>query len=153
MFLTCTLQGALQVWDARQGGKAASQLSKPAAVRQPLMSLAVHPANPHACGTGSAGGDIALWDLRGAGAAPVQQVAVAGSVDGLSYYDGAGVPLAFCTSRGAVGVVREGGSQAVLLHEEPGAAVVGMCLSTAGAVSQLCCCNDQEGLLFMANAL
>lgn len=153
-FVTASLQGVLQAWDTRQRGApallCAPPATSPAARRAPLLSLAAHPAHPHACATGDADGTVAVWDLRTAAQAARHEVG--GAVGGLCYdASGGGAQLAFCTSRGAVGVAGEGGVR--VMFTEPGAAVEAVCTSAAGAVGQLCCATEMEGLVFAAHVL
>ncbi|KAI3428409.1 hypothetical protein D9Q98_007236 [Chlorella vulgaris] len=62
--------------------------------------------------------------------------------------------LIYCTSGGAVGVIRDvAAATGRLLFQEPTAAVRACCLGAAGPCSQVFACTDQEGLLYMANAL
>ena len=62
--------------------------------------------------------------------------------------------LVYCTSGGAIGVLRDAAAGAGrLVFQEPTAAVRACCLGAAGPCTQLFCATDQEGLVFMANAL
>ena len=146
-----------------------------------ITCLDVHPAQHYCCATGGADGSVAVWDLRAASAAATatsagssqqqqsQQAAavaccsVAGSsgagVCDLRFEGGASIGsgsqrLVYCTSGGAIGVLRDAAAGAGrLLFQEPTAAVRACCLGAAGPCTQLFCATDQEGLVFMANAL
>lgn len=153
-FVTATLQGALQAWDLRQPAAPTSNCRAPAGqAADPLVALAAHPAQAHVCATGTAGGAVALWDLR-TGSQSARH-SVEGAVAALCYDragGGGGGQLAFGTSRGVVGLVGARGTRE--LYREPTAGVEALSFSGgAGAATQLCCATDQEGLVFMANAV
>lgn len=167
---------ALQLQQPAPTGTAAGVAALPTAA---ISCLDVHPAQHFACATGAADGSVAVWDLRAAsssasggpqqqGAAAAAQPAVAccsvtgGSGAGVCdvRFEGAGSigsgsqRLVYCTSGGAIGLLRDAAAGAGrLLFQEPTAAVRACCLGAAGPCSQLFATTDQEGLIYIANAL
>jgi hypothetical protein len=141
----------------------------------------VHPAQPFCCASGGADGGVAVWDLRSAGQQAQQGAAPAGVVrcaagdhgrsdDGASaavcdlrFEGSSGIGsgsqrLVYCTAGGAIGVLRDAAAAAAtarpqLLFREPTAAVRACCLGAGGPCTQLFCATDQEGLVYLANAL
>ena len=149
-----------------------------------ITALDVHPAQHYCVATGGADGTVAVWDLRSASSQQQQQqqqqqraqqqaagqgAAVAcctvggaggGAVcdlrfEGASSIGSGSQRLVYCTSGGAIGLLRDAASGAGrLLFQEPTAAVRACCLGAVAAPSpQLFCATDQEGLVFMANCL
>lgn len=145
-----------------------------------ITALDVHPAQHYCVATGAADGTVAVWDLRSASSSqqqqqqaqqppPQQQAAVAcctvggagaGAVcdlrfEGASTIGSGSQRLVYCTSGGAIGLLRDAASGAGrLLFQEPTAAVRACCLGAVAApAAQLFCATDQEGLVFMANCL
>jgi hypothetical protein len=77
------------MWDRRQPGRAGQ---KGRAAGQELSCLAVHPAQPHTCASGTKGGDIMLWDLR-QGQQPVSVLeAGGGAINDLHFDAGSDAP-------------------------------------------------------------
>ena len=136
--------GGVAVWDLRAasssgaGGSAAAASPGTAAAAAAAQKAAVT-----CCSVGGGGpGDVpaAVCDVRFEGAGGI----------------GSGSRrLVFCTAGGAIGVLREAAAGAAprLLFREPAAAVRACCLGAAGPCSQLFSVTDQEGLVYMANAL
>eukprot|EP00887_Chlorella_sp_A99_P008210 scaffold12.g8210.t1 len=174
--VTASLQGQLAQWDARAGGPAARPaLQAAAAGGQPLTCLDVHPAQSYSCAAGDAAGVVHVWDLRRAGTGEAALAQVGGSnaaavtslsFDAVSATSAAvgGQQLVYGTAAGEVGVLAAPahGAAAVAtaaapparrLYQEPAAGVVALCLGAAGPSSQLLCLTEQEGLVFLGNAL
>lgn len=106
----CRRAGVLQAWDRREPGRPSQQSG---AAGHAMSCLAVHPAQPHLCASGSMGesGGILVWDLRQPGK-PAVAVAVPGNggVTDLHFDSGSdAAQLVFCTSGGLVGTARESG--------------------------------------------
>ena len=164
---------ALQLQQPVPASAAASLAALPAAA---ITCLDVHPAQHFACATGDASGCVAVWDLRAASSTPADQqpaqqaqqpAAACSSVGGGGgaavcdlRFQGAGSigsgsqQLVYCTSGGAIGLLRDAAAGAGrLLFQEPTAAVRALCLGGGGPCSQLFCATDSEGLIYMANAL
>ncbi len=164
----------LQLQQPAPAGAAPGVAALPAAA---ITCLDVHPAQHFACATGAADGSVAVWDLRAASSAAegaagqpagaVAQPAVAccsvtggtgASVCDLRFEGSGSIGsgsqrLVYCTSGGAIGLLRDAAAGAGrLLFQEPTAAVRACCLSAAGPVSQLFATTDQEGLVYIANA-
>lgn len=169
---------ALQLQQPSPASAAATVAALPAAG---ITCLDVHPAQHYCVATGGADGSVAVWDLRtasssssaAAAAMPArqQQQPVAGaaccsvasgssaSVCDVRFEGGSSIGsgsqrLVYCTSEGAIGLLRDAATGAGrLLFQEPTAAVRACCLGAAGPSSQLFCVTDQEGLVYMASAL
>lgn len=162
---------ALQLQQPAPAGAAPGVAALPAAA---ITCLDVHPAQHFACATGAADGSVAVWDLRaassagqqpGAGAA-AQPAVVCCSVtggtgasvcdlrfEGSSTIGSGSQRLVYCTSGGALGLLRDAAAGAGrLLFQEPTAAVRSCCLGATGPCSQLFAATDQEGLVYIANA-
>lgn len=152
--VTTSQQGVVHAWDLRSGAAGPTHsLSLDSGQRHPLLSLCVNPAQPHTLACGSSNGEVALWDLRNTGhcSARLQADSLSGAVTGLTYdTGGGGGRLLVSTSKGLIGAVA--GDRVVELYREPGASVDGMCVTSAGAASELFATTDQEVLVFMANA-
>ena len=173
---------ALQLQQPRPAGAPAAQVAAPPPAG--ITCLDVHPAQHYCCATGGADGSVAVWDLRRASSSGGQQqqllpggeiasvaccsLAAAGGgsggaavldlrFEGASSIGSGSQRLVFCTSGGAIGVLRDAAAAgtARLLFQEPTAAVQACCLGSAGGAcsSQLFCTTDQEGLVYLANAL
>ncbi|PRW44562.1 nuclear pore complex NUP43 [Chlorella sorokiniana] len=165
---------ALQLQQPVPAGTAPGVAALPAAA---ITCLDVHPAQHFACATGAADGSIAVWDLRaasasqqpgqqaGAGAAAAPAVAccsVTGGTgasvcdlrfEGSSTIGSGSQRLVYCTSGGALGLLRDAAAGAGrLLFQEPTAAVRGCCMGATGPCTQLFATTDQEGLVYIANA-
>ena len=134
--------GLLQVWDTRRPGHPTLTLSAPrassaASPPPPLTCLDVHAAQSYCCATGSAEGEVAVWDLRAAssaapptttgwGAAQGRGAAACccvpgggptgGGVLGVAFdatggsIGGGSQRVAYCTGGGALGLVRDAGA-------------------------------------------
>ena len=152
--VTTSLQGIVHAWDVRSNSKTPTHsLCLGPGQRHPLLSLCVNPAQSHTAACGNSNGEVALWDLRQNGhcSARIQIGNHCGAVNGLTYdtTGGGGGRLLVCTGKGLIGAVA--GDRVLELYREPGAAVEGMCVTSAGAVSELFAGTDQEVLVFMAN--
>lgn len=156
--------GGVALWDLRAAssagaaGAAAAQQGAQQGVQQQGPLVGCCSVAAAGGGGGAAGG--AVCDLRFEGASSI----------------GSGAQrLVYCTSGGAIGLLRDVGAAAAaagggssssggsrsgslpsgrLLFREPTAAVRACCLGApAGPCSQLFCLTDEEGLVYAANAL
>lgn len=147
---TTSLQGALHVWDIRQAPAAgpAHACVSPGVDRAPLLSLAAHPALHHNVAVGDSRGSVLFWDLRVAGGVSTLVGGAQGSVSALAFSPSA-AQLVLTTTTGLIASVGQESMQEI--YREPGASIEGVCLTVAGAATQLFAPTDQEGLIFMAN--
>jgi WD40 repeat protein len=157
-FATTSLQGVVHSWDTRTPTSPVQSLSdSPSRSLASLLSLQAHPAQPHVLATGNEHGVVAFWDLRRQGQC-VTKVHAEGAITSLAYdtiKTGAGDRILIGTSKGIVGAASAipGSMLSAIYRESAGAAIEGLCLSTAGAANQIFASTDQEVLLFMANTV
>ena len=152
-FVTTSLQGVTHVWDIRNSSPVLKLVQPQLA---PVLALQVHPAQHHSVATGDANGTVTLWDLRTssnnvAAFSTPSPTASSSSITELVYDEDR---LLCSTSKGMVGAIGgSSGNRIMSLYEEPGgtAAVEGLCVSRAGAASQVFASTDQEVLVYMAN--
>lgn len=83
---------------------------------------------------------------------------ILGAATGMQFISGDAVSykqaqLVFCTTKGAVGVMDSATGGLREVYQEPTAGMGSMLATTVGAVNQLFVLSDQEGILFIANAL
>jgi hypothetical protein len=162
-FATTSLQGVVHSWDARTPSVPVQSLSDSISKSHQsslpsLLSLQAHPAQPHVLATGDDRGIVSFWDLRRQGHGCVSKVHAEGAITSLAYdttSTAGGDRLLIGTSKGIVGAASAiPGSMPSIIYREPaGAAIEGLCLSTAGAANQIFASTDQEVLLFMANTV
>jgi WD40 repeat protein len=147
-----SLEGALQIWDVRQlHQKPAIQtlvLPKRIAQCQPLTCLATHPGQPHIVISGDAGGRIVSWDLRSEWEPTCIAYAEA-NITGL-HYSPMSSQLWMTTLTGTIGLVEE--TTIHTIFKEPVASIMDFCIPESGMLSDLYALNDQESLIFLANA-
>jgi WD40 repeat protein len=158
-FATTSLQGVVHSWDTRTPTTPVQSLSDASfnSSLAFLLSLQAHPAQPHVLASGDDRGVVAFWDLRRQGQC-VTKVHAEGAITSLAYdttSTGAGDRLLIGTSKGIVGAASAipGSVPSAIYREPAGAAIEGLCLSTAGAANQIFASTDQEVLLFMANTV
>ena len=181
--VTASLQGRVQAWDTRSGGGGdtargplVAELAATSGV--PLMCLDVHPAQSYCVAAGDAEGRVHVWDMRrlpsgggpscgaggSGGGSEVAVVAVGGgaALSALAFDAGVAATaatsaarLVYGTSGGEVGLIRDaaGGTAPQRLYAEPAAGVAALALGAVGPSSQLFAFTEQEGLVFIANAV
>ena len=151
---SASLQGAVQIWDVRQLHQKplpAIQtlvLPKRIAQCQPLLCLAIHPGQPHIVTSGDAGGRIVSWDLR-SDKEPACIAYADGNITGL-HYSPMSSQLWMTTLTGTIGLVEE--TTIHTIFKEPVASIMDFCIPESGMLSDLYALNDQESLIFLANA-
>jgi hypothetical protein len=155
---TCWSIGAVQAWDSRQAGKPTLTLGERSngSTAPPATALAVNAAQPFLCAAGYANGSIAIWDTRSA--AKAVEARVIGNPTGMQFVAGDGslyrqAQLLFCTSKGCVSLMDTATGAVRDVYQEPFAVMQDVVASAVGAVSQVFTLTDQEGIVFMANAL
>lgn len=153
---SASLQGAVQIWDVRHIHKdlesSATQtlvLPKRIARCQPILCLAIHPGQPHIVTSGDAGGRIVSWDLR-SDREPACIAYADGNITGL-HYSPMSSQLWMTTLTGSIGLVEETIIQTIF--KEPVASIMDFCVPESGMLSDLYALNDQEALIFLANAV
>ena len=152
---SASLQGAVQIWDVRQLHQKplpAIQtlvLPKRIAQCQPLLCLAIHPGQPHIVTSGDAGGRIVSWDLR-SDKEPACIAYADGNITGL-HYSPMSSQLWMTTLTGTIGLVEE--TTIHTIFKEPVASIIDFCIPESGMLSDLYALNDQEALVFLANAV
>ena len=157
-FASTSLQGVVHSWDTRTTTSPVQSLSDSTSSSSKvasLLSLEAHPAQPHILATGNDSGVVAFWDLRRQGQC-VTKVLAEGAITSLSYdKTSGGERLLIGTSKGIVGAASAipGSLPAAIYREPAGAAIEGLCISTAGAANQIFASTDQEVLLFMTNTV
>jgi WD40 repeat protein len=155
-FATTSLQGVVHSWDTRSPAAPVQSLFD-VVKSHSLLSLQAHPAQPHILATGDDQGVVSFWDLRKGHC--VTKVHAEGAITSLCYdtsSSGAGDRLLVGTGRGILGAASAiPGSlpSAIYRESSAGAAIEGLCFSTAGAATQILASTDQEVLLFMANTV